>query len=74
MSMGLTFGTISALFGLSHKIVTQQQYSFLVAVAIASAVIPTLIAGLFLLPRHLLPATEQPREPVPAEDEMDEEG
>ncbi len=74
MSTGLTFGTISALFGLSHKIVTQQQYSFLVAVVIASAVVPTLIAGLFFLPRHLLPVTEQPREPVPAEDELNEEG
>ena len=76
MSTGLTFGTISALFGLSHKIATQQQYSFLVAVVIANAVVPTLIAGLFFLflPRHLLPATEQPGEPVPAEDEMDEEG
>ncbi len=56
MSTGLTFGTISALFGLSHGIVTQGQYSFLVATVIASAVVPTLIAGLFFLPAHLLPA------------------
>lgn len=55
MSTGLTFGTISALYGFSHSIVTQEQYSFLVAVVIASAVIPTLIAGLAFLPRHLLP-------------------
>ncbi len=54
MSTGLTFGTISALYGLSHNIVTQQQYSFLVAVVIASAVVPTLVAGLAFLPRHLL--------------------
>jgi glutathione-regulated potassium-efflux system ancillary protein KefC len=74
MSTGLTFGTISALFGLSHKIVTQQQYSFLVAVVIASAVVPTLIASLFFLPRHLLPVTEQPKEMIPIEDELDEEG
>jgi glutathione-regulated potassium-efflux system ancillary protein KefC len=74
MSTGLTFGTISALFGLSHKIVSQQQYSFLVATVIASAVVPTLIAGLFFLPSHLLPVTEPPREPMPAEDELDEEG
>jgi Kef-type K+ transport system membrane component KefB len=53
MSTGLTFGTISALFGLSHGIVTQGQYSFLVATVIASAVVPTLIAGLFFLPAHL---------------------
>jgi Kef-type K+ transport system membrane component KefB len=54
MSTGLTFGTISALYGYSHGIVTQQQYSFLVATVIASAVIPTLIANLAFLPRHLL--------------------
>jgi Kef-type K+ transport system membrane component KefB len=74
MSTGLTFGTISALFGFSHKIVTQQQYSFLVAVVIGSAVIPTLIAGLFFLPRHLLPVTEQTKESTLAEDELSEEG
>lgn len=51
MSTGLTFGT-SALYGLSHNIVTREQYSFLVAVVIASAVVPTLIAGIVFLPRH----------------------
>jgi Kef-type K+ transport system membrane component KefB len=55
MSTGLTFGTISALFGLNHGIITQAQYSFLVAAVIASAVIPTLIANTFFLPKHLLP-------------------
>jgi glutathione-regulated potassium-efflux system ancillary protein KefC len=54
MSTGLTFGTISALYGLTHGIVTQAQYSFLVAAVIASAVVPTLIAGIAFLPRHLL--------------------
>ena len=54
MSTGLTFGTISALYGLSHGIVTREQYSFLVTVVIASAVVPTLIAGAIFLPRHLL--------------------
>jgi uncharacterized membrane protein len=54
MSTGLTFGKISALFGLSHGIVTREQYSHLVAVVIGSAVVPTLIAGAFFLPRHLL--------------------
>lgn len=54
MSTGLTFGTISAMFGFSHGIITQGQYSFLVAVVIASAVIPTLIAGFAFLPKHLL--------------------
>ncbi|OGX40755.1 MAG: potassium transporter Kef [Omnitrophica WOR_2 bacterium RIFCSPLOWO2_12_FULL_50_9] len=55
MSTGLTFGTISALYGLSHGIVTQEQYSFLVAAVIASAVIPTMIANFAFLPKHLLP-------------------
>jgi Kef-type K+ transport system membrane component KefB len=55
MSTGLTFGTISALFGLAHGIVSQEQYSHLVAVVIASAVIPTMIAGAAFLPHHLLP-------------------
>jgi hypothetical protein len=55
MSTGLTFGTISALFGLSHGIVDQGQYSALVATVIASAVVPTVIANAFYLPRHLLP-------------------
>ena len=56
MSTGLTFGTISALFGLSHKVIDQAQYSYLVAAVIGSAVIPTLLANAFFLPRHLLPA------------------
>ena len=56
MSTGLTFGTISALFGLSHGIINQAQYSALVATVIASAVIPTVIANAFYLPRHLLPS------------------
>ena len=58
MSTGLTFGTISSLFGLSHGIISQGQYSALVATVIASAVIPTVIANAFYLPRHLLPKIE----------------
>jgi Kef-type K+ transport system membrane component KefB len=57
MSTGLTFGTISSLFGLSHGIINQAQYSSLVATVIASAVIPTVIANAFYLPRHLLPSS-----------------
>ena len=58
MSTGLTFGTISSLFGLSHKIITVDQYSALVATVIGSAVMPTVIANAFYLPRHLLPEAE----------------
>ncbi len=55
MSTGLTFGTISSLFGLSHGIIDQAQYSALVAAVVGSAVIPTLIANTWFLPHHLLP-------------------
>jgi Kef-type K+ transport system membrane component KefB len=58
MSTGLTFGTISALFGLSHGIITPGQYSHLVAAVIGSAVIPTMIANAWYMPRHLLPTPE----------------
>src|SRR5260221_4472515 len=57
MSTGLTFGTISALFGLSHGIISRGQYSSLVTAVIASAVVPTVIANAFYLPRHLLPSS-----------------
>jgi glutathione-regulated potassium-efflux system ancillary protein KefC len=54
MSTGLTFGTISALFGLNHGVIDQAQYSHLVATVIGSAVVPTMIANAWFMPRHLL--------------------
>ncbi|MCZ7662827.1 MAG: cation:proton antiporter [Thermoleophilia bacterium] len=60
MSTGLTFGSISALFGLTHGVVTQAQYSYLIAAVIGSAIIPTLIANAFYLPRHLIPRGHEP--------------
>ncbi len=66
MSTGLTFGTISALFGLSHQIVDQAQYSALVAAVIASAVVPTLIANAWFMPRHLLKVEELDTAATPA--------
>jgi len=50
MSTGLTFGTISALFGLQNQIINQEQYSVLVTVVILSAFVPTLIAQRFFQP------------------------
>ena len=50
MSTGLTFGTISALFGLQNKIISQDQYSVLVTVVILSAFVPTLFAQKFFQP------------------------
>src|SRR5438552_14052276 len=60
MSPGLTFGTISALFGLNHGIISQAQYSYLVATVIGSAVVPTIIANAFFMPSHLLAEPETP--------------
>lgn len=74
MSTGLTFGTISSLFGLSHGLVTQEQYSFLVAAVIASAVVPTLIAGFFFVPAHLLPKADHPEKAVRRLNGLSEEG
>jgi glutathione-regulated potassium-efflux system ancillary protein KefC len=64
MSTGLTFGTISALYGLTHGIVSQNQYSFLVAAVIASAVIPTMVANSAFLPCHLLPGVPLANEEI----------
>ncbi|MBI4524836.1 MAG: cation:proton antiporter [Deltaproteobacteria bacterium] len=51
MSTGLTFGTISALYGLTHGIINREQYSILVVVVILTAIIPTLIAQGFFEPK-----------------------
>jgi Kef-type K+ transport system membrane component KefB len=44
MSTGLTFGTISALYGLNAHIITRTQFSLLVTVVVLSAIVPTAIA------------------------------
>jgi len=51
MCTGLTFGTIAALFGLTNGIITQDQYTILVAAVIGSAVVPTLIAQRWFHPK-----------------------
>jgi Kef-type K+ transport system membrane component KefB len=51
MSTGLTFGSISALFGLTNHYINGTQYTILVTVVIMSAVVPTLIAQGFFRPR-----------------------
>src|SRR6266702_1169498 len=50
MATGLTFGTISALFGLQNHIIDQRQYTILVTVVILSALVPTLFAQKFFQP------------------------
>lgn len=54
MSTGLTFGTISALFGLNNGFIGKEQYSILVTVVIGSAIVSTTIAQTFFKP-HLEP-------------------
>lgn len=68
MSTGLTFGTISSLFGLTHHIINQTQYTVLVTVVIMSAVIPTLIGQTFFRPEGSPTTRELMR--VTAEDEV----
>src|SRR6266567_3222207 len=50
MATGLTFGTISALFGFQNHIIDQRQYTILVTVVILSALVPTLFAQKFFQP------------------------
>ncbi|OGT85010.1 MAG: potassium transporter, partial [Gammaproteobacteria bacterium RIFCSPLOWO2_02_FULL_61_13] len=52
MSTGLTFGTISSVFGLNAGYINQVQYSVLVGVVVTSAVIPTFIAQKWFMPVH----------------------
>jgi Kef-type K+ transport system membrane component KefB len=51
MSTGLTFGSIAALFGLTHQLITPEQYSELVTVVILSAFVPTVVAQRFFTPK-----------------------
>jgi Kef-type K+ transport system membrane component KefB len=62
MSTGLTFGTISALYGLTAHIIDQTQFSLLVTVVVLSAIVPTAIAQRWFSPpipadraHHLMP-------------------
>jgi Kef-type K+ transport system membrane component KefB len=50
MSTGLTFGTISSLYGLNAGIINKTQFSLLITVVVLSAIIPTAIAQRFFQP------------------------
>jgi Kef-type K+ transport system membrane component KefB len=63
MSTGLTFGTITSLYGLDSGIIDNTQFSLLIAVVVLSAIVPTAIAQ-----RFYSPTTEEQRDvtaPVP---------
>jgi Kef-type K+ transport system membrane component KefB len=69
MSTGLTFGTISSLYGLNAGIIDQTQFSLLVTVVVLSAVVPTAIAERWFLPDSEQERHEERRHaPVPAEE------
>jgi Kef-type K+ transport system membrane component KefB len=65
MSTGLTFGSIAALFGLTHGFINQRQYSELVIVVLLSAFVPTLIAQQLFQPELV---DEEEEEALGAED------
>jgi hypothetical protein len=50
MSTGLTFGTISSLYGLNAGVIDRTQSSLLIAAVVLSAIVPTLIAQTFFRP------------------------
>jgi hypothetical protein len=50
MSTGLTFGTITSLYGLDAAIIDRTQFSLLIAVVVLSAIVPTAIAQRFYSP------------------------
>jgi Kef-type K+ transport system membrane component KefB len=50
MSTGLTFGTISSLYGLNAGIIDRTQFSLLVTVVVLSAIVPTAIAQRWFSP------------------------
>ncbi|MHB8124347.1 MAG: cation:proton antiporter [Desulfitobacteriaceae bacterium] len=66
MSTGLTFGSISALYGLTNGHITDAQYSAIVTVVILSAIIPTMIAQKYFFPQsqeyQVLSVTNERRE------------
>lgn len=58
MATGLTFGSIAALYGLTHHLINETQYTELVTVVILSAFVPTLIAQQFFQPTHAISSEE----------------
>jgi Kef-type K+ transport system membrane component KefB len=74
MSTGLTFGTISSLYGLNAGIIDKTQFSLLVTVVVLSAIIPTAIAQRWFSPDREAElaadqgATAEPPIPVPPEE------
>jgi Kef-type K+ transport system membrane component KefB len=67
MSTGLTFGTISALYGLTAHIIDRTQFSLLVTVVVLSAIVPTAIAQRWFSPPWPGEHAHLPLPPEPSE-------
>ena len=71
MSTGLTFGTITSLYGLNAGIIDRTQFSLLIAVVVLSAIVPTVIAQRLFSPTleaaHERPVVQMPPAPVESE-------
>jgi Kef-type K+ transport system membrane component KefB len=70
MATGLTFGSISALFGLNHHLINRAQYTELVTVVILSAFIPTLVAQRFFQPKVVVGSEVAEEEEALAEEDV----
>jgi Kef-type K+ transport system membrane component KefB len=71
MSTGLTFGTITSLYGLNAGIIDRTKFSLLIAVVVLSAIVPAAIAQRFFHPHveavhDREPARERPVTPMPS--------
>jgi hypothetical protein len=65
MSTGLTFGTISATYGLNAGILSRAQFSVLVTVVVVTAVVPTAIAQRLFAPEVDVERELGSRRPAP---------
>jgi Kef-type K+ transport system membrane component KefB len=66
MSTGLTFGTISALYGLNAGIIDRAQFSLLVGVVVLSAIVPTVVAQRYFQPYAERAPAQRPSQPRPS--------
>jgi Kef-type K+ transport system membrane component KefB len=67
MSTGLTFGTISSLYGLTAHIISRTQFSLLITVVVLSAIVPTAIAQRWFSPPEPTPHPHHMLPPDPSE-------
>ena len=65
MSTGLTFGTISSLYGLNAGIIDKTQFSLLITVVVLSAIVPTAIAQRFFQPEATAEVETPSGRPLP---------